>query len=277
MALILPDATRPPPIALAATLDEDGRVLTVEARYNGPPDSGHGGITAGRLAALVPVGSATAVVVRLHAPVPLDTRLATDRQPDGSVLAADGDRLIATARELPGPLPVGAFPRLAATEVARGEQAWTQARTRWDPFPDCYGCGQGRRDGIALRPGLVPGYDVHATSWVPHVPDGIPGQPGGTPGQPGGIPGWLVWGVLDCATAGPVLEAADRTASVLTGELAVAQLGPVAPGHPQVLMSRATGRSGRKIRTEAVLLDPDGAVLALAQATWFIVAKDPTG
>ena len=67
--------------------------LTIPAFFNGPPSSGNGGYTCGRVAELV---DAEVAEVSLRSPPPLDTPLELER--DGErVLVRDGDTLVAEA------------------------------------------------------------------------------------------------------------------------------------------------------------------------------------
>lgn len=231
-------------------------MFTIDARHNGPPASGHGGITSGLLAASV--DSDRGVVVRLHSPVPLDTPLQVLAADDGAMQARAADTLVATARPAEQTLTVGSFPDLGPDDIAAAEAGWVADRQRWNPFPTCFGCGTARLDGWRLSPGLVPGSDVHATSWTARF-DG------------GADPGWAAWGVLDCTQVGPVIEATDRSGALLTGELALRPIAAVQDGVRYVALSRLRGRSGRKVFTEGALLDPDGQTVAVAHATWFTV------
>ena len=63
--------------------------MIIEARYNGPPDSGNGGWTAGTVAGAL--GAAGAVAVTLRVPPPLDTPLSVVHEQDQiKVYAPDG-------------------------------------------------------------------------------------------------------------------------------------------------------------------------------------------
>jgi hypothetical protein len=69
--------------------------LIIPARFNGPPTSGNGGVSAGRVAALV---SATEPVeVSLRSPVPLDELMRASTS-DGVTSVYAGELLVAEAR-----------------------------------------------------------------------------------------------------------------------------------------------------------------------------------
>lgn len=233
-------------------------MILVNPRHNGPPASGHGGISAGLLAAELgrAVGE-TGVVVRLRAPVPLGRPLEPRRHPDGGVTAYDADTAIATAKALPEPLDVGGFPDLADDVVRAAEQRWVTERADYNPFPSCFGCGTERSDGWRLSPGLVEGQELFATSWR-------------SPQDASDIAPWASWAVLDCTQVGPVIDAATPPSAMLTGELACRTLRPVVAAGRYVAVSRRTDLVGKKVFTEGALVD-DRDLVAVARAIWFVL------
>ena len=134
--------------------------VTIASRFNGPPDSGHGGYVSGLVAGLVG-GPAR---VRLHRPPPLGRRLLARRDGEG-VTVFDGDAVVATGAadrvELAVPAPV-AFAE--AELAARGYPGF-----RDHAFSRCFGCGPDRApgDGLRIFPGPVAGRDVVAAPWIP--------------------------------------------------------------------------------------------------------------
>jgi hypothetical protein len=233
----------------------------IDSRYNGPPSSGHGGVAAGRMAELV---DPRAAVVRLLAPIPLDTPLVPGDTADAVVRMYAGtspSSAVATVGPLHAPLPVGRFEPPRVGLIQQAEFGWLSTSDGVHPFPTCFGCGpdRPRRDGLGLRPGRVRGSDVCATRWSP-------------PGS-GEVPPWLVWAALDCGSAGPVITGASRGAPVVTGELAVEIRGDVYGGSRYTLMSRLVRRSGRKTVTQAALIDEAGRHVAVGVTTWFTVTE----
>lgn len=228
--------------------------ITIDHIHNGPPGSGHGGVTAGRAAALV---DERAAVVRLLAPVPLGAALEPVPVADGAVELHAGSVPIVRVGPLGDPLPAPALPRVTAADAAAAEARFLADRGGVHPFPGCFACGTERPDGLLLRAGPVDD-ELHATRW--------------TPSGRGEVPPWLVWAALDCPSGAPALAAAGVDDLIVTGELAVQVLAPVIAGELHVIASREASRSGRRIVAEAVLLGPDGAVRAVARATWFVLA-----
>ena len=68
------------------------------------------------------------------------------------------------------------------------------------------------------------------------------------------------------------MAAVPRGTAVVTGELAVEIRGALRGGERYQIVSRCTEMSGRKIRTQAAILDRDGTNLAVAASTWIAIA-----
>lgn len=226
--------------------------ITIPAHLNGPPRSGHGGVFAGRAAAFIDPRRAR---VRLRAPVPLETPLVPIDTDDGVVVTADGIPTgIGLVTALDGGLP---DPDLDAFRPLGRSVESSPFDGRGHPCPTCLTCGTHRPDGFRLR--MIGADGRYRCSWHP--------------GLVGHVPYWLVWAALDCPTGGPAIAAVGDDEFALTGELAV-DIRRHVPGDRMLeMLSRLVDRDGRKIRTEAVLLDGD-EVLAVASALWIVVGLD---
>ena len=111
--------------------------ITIDPIYNGPPDSAHGGVAAGRMAELVDPLRAR---VRLHTPVPIDAPMTSTEAENGAIeMTADGQR-VAAVRALEAPLEVEHFPRLDPHVMPRAEadflDHWAATTTRSRPASD---------------------------------------------------------------------------------------------------------------------------------------------
>ncbi len=229
-------------------------MITIGNTHNGPLGIGHGGTSAGRFAELVDPHAAR---VRLHRPVPLDRPMwwlaATDK-----ACVFEADARIATVEPLSAPLRTRQFGRASEAEVDRAEAAWLDHRSGVHMAPTCFACGHQRDgDGLGLRPGPIDGSSLFATSWRPRAGRAL---------EP-----WLIWAALDCPTGFPALAAIGTDEAAVTGELAVEIRRPVPGDGSYQLLSRLTGHDGRKLTTEAALVDESGATLAAATATWISV------
>ena len=227
--------------------------VVIARRFNGPPDSGHGGYTAGSAAALL--GGAAAEVT-LRRPPPLETPLTVQRR-DGGVALMDGERLVAEARaaqlELDGPPPV----TLDDAVAAAGRFAWEHDH----PFPTCFGCGPERdpADALCLYSGPV-GDGRFAVPWTP------PPWTGSELVEP-----LLTWAALDCPSSAPVHD--TISAPVVLGRLTIVLEGPIETGAPHVIQSWLERSDGRKRHTGVALFTAAGERRAAGRAVWLELAR----
>jgi len=213
--------------------------LRIARRFNGPPDSANGGVTAGLLAKYV---DAEAVQVTLRQPPPLEVDLRVE-----AGCLYDGDLLVAEA--VPGALEL-APPAAVGVDVAH-EAAARFAGLLDHPFPTCFVCGTGRTDGLGLTAGPV-SEGVVATEWTPHDDDPV-----------------MVWAALDCPGGWSMsIPGRPYVLGRMTGRI----LRLPTPGQPHVVQGWLLGNEGRKAQTGSALYDGEGTVLALAQATWIALA-----
>lgn len=230
--------------------------LTIAARFNGPPDSGHGGYAAGLVAGLLE----GPVRARLRRPPPLGRELTVRREGEGVTLV-DGDEVIATGApatvDVTLPDPVGFGEAEAAAREYPG--------FRGHVFPRCFGCGPDRAagDGLRIFPGPVPGRALVAAPWIPDR---------SLTGDRGGVRLEFLWAALDCPSGWAPIVADEGPPSVL-GELAARVIGPVRAGERCVVLGWALGGEGRKSFAGSAILGEDGAVRAVARATWIAIAR----
>jgi hypothetical protein len=228
----------------------EGMPVVIERRFNGPPNSGHGGWSAGRAAAQVDGRAAEVTLLR---PPPLETPLEVAPGADGGVELRDADGPVLAARAaaalaLDGPPAVDAATARAASE----RFAWKHDH----PFPTCFGCGPERDEGDALRLFAGPVGDGRcAVPWTP--PDWT--------GDATVDPGYL-WAALDCPSSAPVHG--TISAPVVLGRFTVALERPVQVGAPHVIQSWLERSDGRKRHTAVALFDAGGERLACGRAVW---------
>lgn len=234
-----------------------GRVeLTIAPRFNGPPDSGHGGYVCGPVAGLL-VGPAR---IRLHRPPPLGHGLAVRREGEGVTLL-DAETVVATGA--PAAVDV-ALPRAVGFDeaelAARGYPGLGS-----HAVPGCFGCGPARApgDGLRIFPGLVPAGELVAAPWIPDasLADGR-----------GEVRPAFLWAALDCPSGWAAIVAGAAT-PILLGELAARVVGRVGAGERCVVLGWALGGEGRKRLAAAAILGENGTPRALARATWITIAQ----
>jgi hypothetical protein len=231
--------------------------LTIEPRFNGPPDSGNGGYTCGRVAGFVD-GDAAEVTLRL--PPPIGRPLEVERNGDGVVLR-DGDAVVAEAS--PTEVVAEAPSPVEAAEAAEASVDSPFLEVDMHPFPTCFVCGPKRTpgDGLRIFSGPVAERDVFAAPWTPD-PD--------LAGDNGVLPSEIVWAALDCPTSVPVANdpGAGEFRPIVLARLAVRVLRPVRAGAEHTIVSWPVALDGRKRHAGAALYAPDGDVLAVARALW---------
>jgi hypothetical protein len=227
--------------------------VVIEPRYNGPPDSGHGGYACGCAAALV---DGAAVEVTLRRPPPLAVELDVEREGPAAALVRDGE-VVASARptelDLSGPPPV---------DVTRAAAAATRFAWEHDhPFPTCFGCGPRRdpADALCLFTGPV-GDGRFAVPWTPPAWSGD-----------GAVDPLFVWAALDCPSSAPAHD--TISAPVVLGRLTVALEGTVEVGAPHVIQSWLEGVDGRKRHTGVALFTAAGERRAAGRAVWVELAR----
>lgn len=236
--------------------------IVIDRRFRGPPHSGNGGYSCGRLAAFVD----GAAEVTLRKPPPLETAMQVIAEDDGAVGLYDGERLVASARAA----EIAVTPRAAPTfEEAQAASARTFPAAA-HKLPMCYVCGPDRAHGDGLRIHCGPldvqaGWSgVVAAGWIPedYMADGG-----------GAIAPEFVWAALDCPTAYAMGSAAGFP-SILLGRQAVRIERRPQPGERCVITAWQTGHEGRKFWSQGALLGAGAETLAVCQATWIEVDPD---
>ncbi|HEY7455552.1 MAG TPA: hypothetical protein VH683_13360 [Thermoleophilaceae bacterium] len=219
--------------------------LTIPAWFNGPPGSGNGGYTCGRVAQLV---GTEVVEVSLRSPPPLETPLEVTRDGD-RVQLRDGETLVAEGG--PSELLVDVPDAVPASEIEAVREEGLAHWAKGHPFPTCVVCGPARADGFGIFPSELPGRDgLFGSTWTPENTDPE-----------------LVWAALDCPTSAPVANFGEGPAMVLAS--LTARLGcAVRSGEPHTILSWALGEDGRKHWGAAALYDSEGVLTCVSRALW---------
>jgi hypothetical protein len=211
--------------------------VRVAARFEGPPGAANGGYLAGLLAGAGPAQ------VTIRRPVPVETELAFD----GRELRDGAGGLLAEVEPLDA-VDVGAVPAVSV-DAARAAAARTPLRDR-HPFPGCFGCGPAHPAGLHCLAGPA-GDGAWAVAWTPDETSAP-----------------FVWSALDCPSSTPVASPTGDPPYVL-GRIAAHVRGEVVAGRPHAVVAWALRSEGRRELSASALLAEDGAVLAVARATWF--------
>jgi hypothetical protein len=234
-------------------------VITIPGRFNGPPRSGNGGYVSGRLARYLS-GPAS---VRLRVPPPLDQALKVEATGDEASLF-DGDTLVAHARRIEFELAAPPPPSFADAEAASKSYSGFVRHL----LPHCFVCGprRGVGDGLRIFPGPTADDGLLTAPWVPHasLDDGT-----------GRVAPEFLWAALDCAGAFAVMP--DTEQPIILGELCARLDGELAIGEPCVVRAWSIGSEGRKRFAGTALHSAAGVPIAVARATWIVIAAMPGG
>jgi hypothetical protein len=230
--------------------------LFVQHRFNGPPNSAHGGYICGLIAA----ATGANVRVRLYRPPPLDTPFeVTERTPD-EWRVTEGKDTIATAVRTEVRVHVPAPP----SYVEAMDASLHFPGFRKEVFSDCFVCGPHRKrgDGLRVFPGHVPGGFTYASPWLPGVE---------LADVNGKIKPEFIWSVLDCP--GYYASFTDLRPALL-GEFTVHIDRPVHADEACVIIGWPILVEGRKHKVGTALFDEDGERCALGIATWVETKPD---
>ena len=237
--------------------------MEIPRRFNGPPDSGNGGYSCGVLAAHV---DAPAVEVSLRRPPPLERPLRVEER-DGTVVALDGDDVVAEAR--PVALDVDPPPAVSIEHAvaADARSTYRDAELHW--FDTCFVCGpsRGEGDGLRMFPGpLGEDGDQYATVFRPDA---------SVADASGCVRPEVVWAALDCPTSAPIADWNDERPPSVLARFAVRIDEPPRAGRSYVVRSWPLGEDDRKRHAAAAMYAPDGRLVALARALWIELRARP--
>ena len=234
------------------------RTLTIDRRFNGPPDSGNGGYVCGAFA----VATGADLRVRLVAPPPLEVPLGVLKDEAGGWTLDSAAGTVARGTPARLRLDVPAPPQYVQAVWASQHYAGFREHS----FPDCFVCGPHRRrgDGLRIFPGLLD-TGVVAAPWLPA--DALDAGDGKVAVE-------FHWAALDCP--GYFAVSAGRRLMVL-GEMHAHVDRRVHTGEPCIVIGWKLGSEGRKHYAGTALFDEDGEQVARAAATWIEVGGGAEG
>lgn len=227
--------------------------ITIARRYNGPPDSGQGGYTAGLIAGLL---GGSDVQVTLRRPPPLDTPLNVQRE-EGAVRISAGEEVVAEAE--PATLSVELPEPVARADAEIASQGYPGFKHH--PFPTCFVCGPDRGDGMRIYAGPVAGRDIAAATWTPDA---------SLAGPDGAVQPEFVWAALDCPGGWGANDFSLSGRDAVLGRITAHIESPLRAGETYVVVGWAISIDGRKMQAGSAIFSENGAALAYAVATWIL-------
>jgi hypothetical protein len=228
--------------------------IIIPHHFHGPPNSGNGGYTSGRLAAYID----GAAQVTLRKPPPLDRPMQVTEE-NGVFKLIDGDELVAEAQAATLELDVPAPPSLTEAEAASKRYAGFS----YHEFPTCFVCGHERPEGEGLRifAGPVGGRALVASPWTPgeDLAD-----------EDSFVRPEILWAALDC----PGAFAIDSRRKILVLGRLTAEVKPtLKPGQACVVTGWEISRDGRKYTSGTAIHTAEGELIGKAKSIWIEVEK----
>jgi len=234
--------------------------ITIDRRFNGPPNSGHGGYVCGIIADLI----GPCAEVTLRSPPPLDLPLTVERIGSEKVRLSDAETTIAEGRKAELRLDIPDPPSLEQSKSAAKRYPGFETH----PFPTCFGCGHERAEGDGLRifSGPVNESDVMAAPWLPDV---------SLVGETGRVKTEFLWAALDCPAGWAVANLQNTldpdTPYILLGRFVAEVIKGLKSGQNCVTIGWPIGKEGRKLFSGSAIFLDSGELLAAGKATWIAI------
>ena len=233
-------------------------MVTIPARFNGPPTSGNGGWVCGMLADEWARQHGPGVVTStLLQPPPLDATLTWEPQPDRELhLLTAGGAVIGTA--VPGGFSDDPAPRVTVDDAAAGYDAFPGYEHH--PFERCFTCGTARSEGDGLRlfTGPIDGNRT-AAPWAVHE---------AFADEDGRVPHPIAWAALDCPGG---WTAGFPDTVLLLGRMTAEIVRPPMAGETLLATGWLRHEVGRKRNTSTALYTADGDLVGRSEQVWISV------
>ena len=234
--------------------------ITINRRFHGPPNSGHGGYVCGIVADLI----GPCAEVTLRSPPPLDLPLTVERMESGEIRLLDDKVTIAEGRKAELLIDIPDPPTFE--ESTSAAKAYPGFETH--PFPSCFGCGHERQEGDGLRifSGPAKGNEVMAAPWLPDA---------SLVGETGRVRTEFLWAALDCPAGWAVVnlqkELYPDTPYILLGRFVAEVREELEPGQNCVTIGWPIGNDGRKLFSGSAIFSESGDLFAAGKTTWIAV------
>ncbi|HEY8472708.1 MAG TPA: hypothetical protein VIL37_08745 [Natronosporangium sp.] len=222
--------------------------MIIDRRFNGPPDTGNGGYTAGLVASQLEVAGDEVAEVTLRQPPPLATPLRVVPTGQGIEVYAEREQPVAEARPVRFDEPM--VPAVSYDEAVDAAARYPGFADH--PFPTCYVCGPQRPDGLRIFPGPLPDGRGTAAPWT--VPEDVTAV--------------TVWAALDCP-GGWAIIAPGRP--YVLGRMAARVLSVPPAGAGCVVVGAVVATEGRKAQVRSTVYGPGGEPLGYARSTWLAI------
>jgi hypothetical protein len=233
--------------------------ITIDAQFNGPPDSGNGGYCCGLFAATLDPKPGTAIEVTLRSPPPLGQTL-NSLHTDNGVNILYGEIPVATAQ--PAELHVDYPAPPSLDEVIDASKKFSGFKQH--PYPSCFVCGTARHqgDGLCIYPGPVKDNSQVCAPWRPFAE---------LADDQGMIRPEFIWSALDCPSYFGAFIGQHNTKALLGRQCLVIFDVPAPVEENYIVSAWPLGHEGRKYFGGTGLFNQAGDCLALARGTWIVL------
>jgi hypothetical protein len=234
--------------------------ITIHRRFNGPPNSGHGGYVCGLIADRI----GSCVEVTLRSPPPLDRPLTVETVESGEVRLSDAEIIIAEGRKAELHLDIPDPPTFEESKIAAERYPGFESH----PFPTCFGCGHKRDEGDGLRifSGPVNEREIMVAPWRPD--DSLAGETGRVRTE-------FLWAALDCPAGWAVVNLLNvlypDTPYILLGRFVAEVKEGLKSGQNCVTIGWPIGNDGRKLFGGSAIFLESGELLAAGKTTWIAI------
>ena len=229
-----------------------GEVI-IDKRFCGPPQTGNGGYTCGRLAPYIDGASE----ITLRVPPPLGVTMEVHGDPAERLTLMNGEQLVAEAKPTKFELNIENVLSVEAATAA------SKHYTGFDehPFPTCFVCGPKRdaSDGLRLFPGRPDGDERVAAPWTPDSSLLVDGKIGRE----------FIWSALDCPGSYGVMKALSQP--IVLGRMATNILDNVTLNETYIVTGWSLGIEGRMHYAGTAIHTVSGKLVAYAKATWILL------
>ena len=234
--------------------------ITIHRRFNGPPNSGHGGYVCGLIADRI----GPCAEVTLRSPPPLDRILTVETVESREVRLSDTEMTIAEGRKAELHLDIPDPPTYEESKKAAERYPGFESH----PFPTCFGCGHKRDvgDGLSIFSGPIEGSEIMAAPWRPD--DSLSGETGRVRTE-------FLWAALDCPAGWAVINLQNAlypdTPYILLGRFVADVRQEVKSGQNCVTIGWPIGNEGRKLFGGSAIFSESGELLAAGKTTWIAI------
>ncbi len=225
--------------------------ITIDSRFNGPPNSGQVGYVCGCVAHQMD-GPAE---ITLRKPIPLGVALDPNPADESGLVLVDGDTVIVEARSNAMPeIEIPPAPGLTAAEEATRQFISSPDH----PYPMCFVCGNQRPDGMKIFAGRADSKPYRASIWTPSREYG---------NENNLVREEFSWAALDCPAGFAIMD--DGRA--MLGRMTALIEGTIAVDETHIVIGWKIFEDGRKRFAGSAIFSAAGDRKAWSYQTWIVL------